>query len=337
MNVIFEDCVMETTTTGGTGPVALAGTQPGYRRFSQVCAVGSGFYYSLAEVNASGQRVGDWEVGLGVYSADNQLTRLTVLSGSNGTNPVNFGTGQKIVYMTMAAKVMHDLVRYTRIVGEVRAVAFAAAPVGWALCNGATMLIADQPALFAAIGNAFGGDGVTDFKVPDMRGRVPVGAGAGPGLTAVALAESGGANTAPANGIGTADVTLLETHMPAHTHSASVDVSGLTAAPDVQVSTGASGLLTVNAGDYLSATVGGPSGAAIYVAPGSAGTTVSLGGVTATVGGAATASIGSAGGGTMLEAPVTTTATVDVAQPYLGLNFIIALTTYRADEFVVAL
>ena len=62
-------------------------------------------------------------------------------------------------------------------IGEMRLVAFDYAPRYWAMCDGAVMSISQNQALFAVIGNAFGGDGVTTFALPDCRGRVPIGAG----------------------------------------------------------------------------------------------------------------------------------------------------------------
>ena len=71
------------------------------------------------------------------------------------------------------------------------------APRGWAFCHGQLLPIAQNTALYSLIGNYYGGDGRTTFALPDLRGRVPVGAGSGPGLTPYSLAEQGGAATVP--------------------------------------------------------------------------------------------------------------------------------------------
>lgn len=67
-------------------------------------------------------------------------------------------------------------------IGEVRLVAFNYAPPGWALCNGQVLPISQYQALFALIGNTYGGDGRSTFALPDLRGRVPLHMGQGPGL-----------------------------------------------------------------------------------------------------------------------------------------------------------
>ena len=96
-----------------------------------------------------------------------------------------------------------------QIVGEVRLHAGSAAPAGWADCSGQLLSIADNLALFSVIGATYGGDGVSAFALPDLRGRVAVHAGYRPGLTARHLGERGGDATA----------TLDESQLPAHTHT----------------------------------------------------------------------------------------------------------------------
>jgi microcystin-dependent protein len=76
--------------------------------------------------------------------------------------------------------------------GEIEMVGFNFAPLGWALCNGQTLSIAQNSALFALLGTAYGGDGVTTFALPDLRGRVPMHWGQGPGLTLRTHAEATG-------------------------------------------------------------------------------------------------------------------------------------------------
>ena len=83
------------------------------------------------------------------------------------------------------------------------------APSGWALCNGQLLPILPNSGLFSVIGTTYGGDGENTFGLPDLRGRVPMHAGAGPGLAAWALGEKGGSETH----------ALTENQGPSHTHA----------------------------------------------------------------------------------------------------------------------
>jgi microcystin-dependent protein len=95
-------------------------------------------------------------------------------------------------------------------IAEIKMFAGNFAPQGWALCNGQLMSIAQNTALFSLIGTTYGGNGQTTFALPDLRGRMAVHAGQGPGLTPYTLGEVKGVE----------NVTLLSTQMPIHTHSA---------------------------------------------------------------------------------------------------------------------
>jgi microcystin-dependent protein len=109
----------------------------------------------------------------------------------------------------------------TPYVGEIRLFAGNFAPVGWALCNGALMSIAENTVLFQLIGTTYGGDGQTTFALPDLRGRAPMHLGTGPGLSPRVIGQSGGAET----------VTLTVAQLPAHTHTAAADAHAATS-PD---------------------------------------------------------------------------------------------------------
>ncbi len=93
-------------------------------------------------------------------------------------------------------------------VGEIRTVGFNFAPQGWALCNGQLLPINQNQALFSLLGTQYGGDGVQTFALPDLRGRVAIHQGQGPGLESYTIGEV----------TGTEDVTLLTTQIPAHQH-----------------------------------------------------------------------------------------------------------------------
>lgn len=77
-------------------------------------------------------------------------------------------------------------------VGEIRMFAGNFAPAGWALCNGQLLSISSHSALFSVLGTTYGGDGENNFALPDLRGRVPVHAGSGVGVSSVQLGEKGG-------------------------------------------------------------------------------------------------------------------------------------------------
>ncbi len=95
-------------------------------------------------------------------------------------------------------------------VAEIRIFAGNFAPTGWALCNGQLMPISQNTALFSLLGTTYGGDGKSTFALPDLQGSAPMQQGQGPGLSLRDLGEIGGEP----------NVTLLQTEMPAHSHSA---------------------------------------------------------------------------------------------------------------------
>jgi microcystin-dependent protein len=84
------------------------------------------------------------------------------------------------------------------------------APKGWALCDGQLMSISQNTALFSLLGTTYGGNGTSNFALPNLQGCAPMQAGQGPGLSLRDLGETSGEQT----------VTLLQTEMPAHSHTA---------------------------------------------------------------------------------------------------------------------
>jgi microcystin-dependent protein len=94
-------------------------------------------------------------------------------------------------------------------IGQIILFAGNFAPRGWAFCEGQLLPIAQNTALFSILGTTYGGNGQTTFALPDLRGRVPMQPGNGPGLTPHSLGEASGSET----------VTLLSTQIPAHTHA----------------------------------------------------------------------------------------------------------------------
>jgi microcystin-dependent protein len=92
--------------------------------------------------------------------------------------------------------------------GEIRAFGFNFAPKSWAMCNGQLLSIQQNAALFSLLGTFYGGNGVTTFALPDLRGRGAVNQGQGPGLSNYVIGEQTGTET----------VTLISTQMPQHNH-----------------------------------------------------------------------------------------------------------------------
>jgi microcystin-dependent protein len=94
---------------------------------------------------------------------------------------------------------------------------FGFVPRGWAACNGQLLAISQNAALFALIGTTYGGNGTTNFALPNLQSRAPLGYGQGPGLTSYSIGEI----------LGIEAITLTVAQIPAHTHP--IDTSALTA------------------------------------------------------------------------------------------------------------
>lgn len=97
------DRVQETSTTTGTGDFTLAGAITGFSTFASRYSTGDTLYYGIHAVDANGIPSGEWEIGIGTYSAANTLTRTTVLSSSNSDSAVSFSAGNKRAFVTMTA------------------------------------------------------------------------------------------------------------------------------------------------------------------------------------------------------------------------------------------
>jgi microcystin-dependent protein len=94
-------------------------------------------------------------------------------------------------------------------VAEIRIFPFNFAPKGWAWCDGQLLPLSQNTALFSLLGTVYGGNGKSNFALPDLQGRAPMHPGQGPGLSLHDLGESGGSET----------VTLLESEIPVHSHT----------------------------------------------------------------------------------------------------------------------
>jgi microcystin-dependent protein len=135
----------------------------------------------------------------------------------------------------------------TPFIGQIALVAFNFAPRGWAFCNGQTLSIAQNGELFTLLGTTYGGDGMTTFNLPDLRGRVPIHMNAGGnGLGTYAPGQVGGSET----------VTLNSNQLPSHTHQAQCfNGAGDSMSP--------SGALWANAADDLPYVAGTTTGVSL--------------------------------------------------------------------------
>jgi len=139
--------------------------------------------------------------------------------------------------------------------GEVRAFGFDFAPRGWARCDGQILPIAPNTALFSLLGTTYGGDGRTTFALPDLRGRVLVHAGAGPGLSPAIVGQRGGAE----------QVALTASQGPRHSHTVQASESATTnrpsgAVPGAIASTTVSGYASSGDGTTMNASMIATSG-----------------------------------------------------------------------------
>jgi microcystin-dependent protein len=114
-------------------------------------------------------------------------------------------TQLKYIFSNLKIKKMEGTIGYIKM--------FAGnfAPRNWSYCQGQTIAIASNTALFSILGTTYGGNGTTTFQLPDLQGRVPIGQGTGPGLSNIALGQKAGTNS----------VTLSTNNLPQHIHGLS--------------------------------------------------------------------------------------------------------------------
>jgi microcystin-dependent protein len=127
-------------------------------------------------------------------------------------------------------------------VAEIRIFPFNFAPKGWAWCDGQLLPLSQNTALFSLLGTTYGGDGKSNFALPDLQGRAPMHPGQGPGLSLHDLGETGGSET----------VTLLESEIPSHSHAFSTSLSD----GNVGVPTGQKFATGIGVGIYAAANAG---------------------------------------------------------------------------------
>jgi len=139
-------------------------------------------------------------------------------------------------------------------VGEIRMFAGNFAPRGWAFCDGQLLAVSQNDALFSLLGTIYGGDGRTTFGLPDMRGRFPIHAGHGPGLSERRLGSKAGAE----------QVTLTVNQLPSHAHAwrASADLATTRDTPNAVLGQSVPDVYTTRSGPVQlgGATVGSVGG-----------------------------------------------------------------------------
>ena len=146
----------------------------------------------------------------------------------------------------------------TPYVGEIRLFPYNFAPNGWFDCDGRLLPISEYDVLYSLVGTVYGGDGVNTFALPDLRGRVPIHQGTGPGMGTYVLGQLAGTET----------VTLLPNELPAHSHAFyAADSAASSAAPSGTLQLGSVSGDTL----YTNNTPGIASGDLAATAVGSAG------------------------------------------------------------------
>lgn len=156
-------------------------------------------------------------------------------------------------------------------IGQIMQVGFAYAPVNWMTCQGQILQISQNNALFALLGNRFGGNGSTTFGLPDARGRTLIGTGAGPGLTPRLLAANGGFE----------QQTLAVANMPTHSHTPTISGGGVAITGGMMAMSGVSATDETpqpTPGAYLGTALETDTAPVLYVPANTPGTQVPLGG-----------------------------------------------------------
>ncbi len=218
-------------------------------------------------------------------------------------------------------------------IGTIMPVAFNFAPRDWAFCNGQLLPISQNTALFSLLGTTYGGDGRTTFGLPDLRGRMPIGAQAqGPGLPNIVMGQMAGTPSSTVTSTGAVSVSISTANLPAHTHPATFSPTGSTSPLSVTINASTDvGSTSVPAnGSFIASTKLPGPGAVPFVYRPDAGTgTVPLnsGMVTASGGGitGGTVSIGDTGADQPVVAPVSVNGQVSTMPPFTGVNYVICL------------
>lgn len=191
-------------------------------------------------------------------------------------------------------------------IGEIRMFAGTFAPRGWAFCQGQLLAISSNTALFSILGTNYGGNGTSTFALPNLGSRVPVGTGQSPGLSQITLGEQAGVE----------NVTILTAQMPAHSHGVTTTATA-TSTGSLQVAgTGSNASTTPSATNNIlgASGAGGPPSAAIWSDQ-----------LTSPVTLANPETINTTLNVNVTVQPAGSSQPLPIRNPYLGMNFIIAL------------
>lgn len=186
--------------------------------------------------------------------------------------------------------------------GVIEALGFSFVPRNYGACAGALIAISQNNALFSLLGTEFGGDGRNTFGLPELRGRVPMGNGTGPGLPPYRIGQK----------VGFEEVTLVAANLPSHTHAHAYSGGGAGGDVTLKVSTTGGKKQVPATGDYLA-----PPGNALgliqdnlFLTPSEVKSTVAVGGVTGGGGGFNSAGLSILNTGNSLPFPIVQPGTV---------------------------
>lgn len=218
-------------------------------------------------------------------------------------------------------------------IGQLMLFAGNFAPNGWAFCNGQQLNIAQNTALFSILGTTYGGDGRTNFNLPDLRGRFPIGMGQGNGLPQYNLGQQGGgqgSNIQSGSIVAGGTITIKPENLPAHSHTATFNGSPLNANVDTKLPIAqAPGQAGVIANGYIAQGSNSGTGQAnIFVSGDTTANKVTVNGGSGTVSGtpAGTVNVDSTGSGTALPVQLNVGGQIPAQlPPFLGMNYVIAL------------
>lgn len=195
-------------------------------------------------------------------------------------------------------------------------------PEGWQLCDGTLLNIQQYTALYSLIGITYGGNGSTNFAVPDLRGKIPMGT-----TSMTQVAKVAGETTSSTVATAAGGFNLTVDNLPAHTHTATFTGSSGTAAVSIAIPADGTGSDTNAPGNtvVLGKASAGVSAAKVY-SSGAPNTTLEPFDVNVPTGGSGNVVNASTGGGAPVQFAVNVPVTVSTLQPSLTMNFIIAVT-----------